>query len=136
TRGPRVDALTAALDDRDRGAEIEKRRRARARIARRGRHLHLVDVPDDDRRPLYGLARPASRIVAAPPEVVPVIEVVDREVPTPASVPPICSGYRSTPTRPIVMTSGLGIPPRERGAFRDPAGRTRRGFGVEHHVLF
>src|SRR5438045_4809685 len=55
---------------------------------------------------------------------------------TSASVTPICSGYRSTPTRPMVMTSGLGILPRERGAFRDPVGRTRRGFGVEHHILF
>src|SRR5947209_3112935 len=31
---------------------------------------------------------------------------------TSASGTPICSGYRSTPTRPIVMTSGLPLPPR------------------------
>src|SRR5207253_3279415 len=54
---------------------------------------------------------------------------------TSANVTPICSGYRSTPTRPMVMTSGLGILPRERGALRDPAGRPRCRVGVEHHIL-
>src|SRR5438876_646432 len=55
---------------------------------------------------------------------------------TSINVTPICSGYRSTPTRPMVMTSRLGILPRERGALRDPAGRPRCGVGIEHHILF
>src|SRR5256885_5630404 len=65
---------------------------------------------------------------------------------TSASVTPICSGYMSTPIRPIVMTSGVGAPegagapglpmlPRERGAPRDPLRRTRRGLAVQHDVL-
>src|SRR5712691_5819688 len=54
---------------------------------------------------------------------------------TSASVTPICSGYRSTPTLPIVMTSRLPMLPRVRGTPRDPFGRTRRGLAVKHDVL-
>src|SRR2546421_9766893 len=54
---------------------------------------------------------------------------------TSASVMPICSGYMSTPTRPIVMTSRLAMLPRVRGAPRDPFRRTRRGLAVQHDVL-
>src|SRR5439155_2055299 len=55
---------------------------------------------------------------------------------TSASVTPICSGYRSTPTRPIVITSRLPMLPRVLDASCDPLGRARLRLAVEHHVVF
>src|SRR5207237_10003869 len=81
TRGPGVDALAAAFDDRDLRAEAEERSRAGDRGTRPCRHLHLLDISQDNRRALRGLARPPPGIVAFVPEVVPGSEGMERGVP-------------------------------------------------------
>src|SRR3982751_3041058 len=54
---------------------------------------------------------------------------------TSGSGTPICSGYRSTPTLPIVTTSRLGVLPGVLSASCDPRRRSLLWCAVQHDVL-
>src|SRR5919197_799634 len=54
---------------------------------------------------------------------------------TSASGTPICSGYRSTPTRPMVTTSRLRVLSRELDTFLHPGRRPSGRLALQHDVL-